>query len=339
MSSQAYVLTRHGAPDVLRPTTRSEPRPGPGQVRVRVEAIGLNYAEILSRKGLYGWAPKLPYVLGMEAAGNIDDVGEGVGRSPGEAVVVGTQHGAYATSLVVEEAAALPAIEGFSAEENAAFPVNYLTAWVGLVESGRVHPGDRVLISPAGGGVGTAAVQIANRLGCTVIAAAGSDRKLQRVRELGADATVNYRSDRWEDRLREVAGDRGIDVALEMVGGEVFDAAKNSLAPFGRVVVAGYASLDYTLWSPLSLWRAWRGRPRMPLREMLTRSIGMSSSHVGYLVPHTGLLRRIWGDLVGFVHKHGVRPQVGHVLAFGDAAEAHRLIESRESYGKVVLRV
>lgn len=335
----AYLLARHGPPSVLRPVELPDPEPGPGQVRVRVEAIGINYAEVLSRKGLYGWAPKLPYVLGMEAAGTIDAVGEGARRRAGEAVIACVQRGAYATSVVVDEAAALPAIEGFTMPENAAFAVNYVTAWVGLVESARLRAGDRVLISPAAGGVGTAAVQIASRHGCTVIAAAGADAKLERVRALGAHAAVNYRLPGWQARLREAAGAEGVDVALEMVGGEVFRAAKGALAPFGRVVVVGYASLDYRRWNPLSLWRAWRGRPSMSLREMLTRSVGMSSSHVGYLLPHPTLLRRIWADLVSFVAEHGIRPQVGHVLPFEDAAGAHRLVESRGSYGKVVLRV
>ncbi len=336
---RAYILARHGPPSILRPAELPDPQPGPGQVRVRVEAIGINYAEVLSRKGLYGWAPRLPYVPGMEAAGRIDAAGEGVRRAPGEPVIAGMQHGAYATSIVVDEGAALPALDGFSMVENAAFAVNYVTAWVGLVESARLRVGDRVLISPAGGGVGTAAVQIAHRHGCRVVAAAGSDDKLVRVRALGADAVVNYRLAGWEARLRDAVGGEGFDVALEMVGGEVFRAAKAALAPFGRVVVAGYASLDYRRWNPRSLWRAWRGRPSMSLREMLTRSIGVSSTHIGHLTPHTELLRRVWRDLVAFASEHGIRPQVGHVLPFEDAAGAHRLIESRDSYGKVVLRV
>ncbi|HSM35631.1 MAG TPA: zinc-binding dehydrogenase [Longimicrobiales bacterium] len=308
-------------------------------MRLRVEAIGINYAEVLSRRGQYGWAPRRPYVLGMEAAGVIDAVGEGVARRPGERVVAGMQTGAYATHAVVDERAALPAIEGFTVEENAAFPVNYLTAWVGLVESGRLRADDRVLISAAGGGVGTAAVQIGAAHGCHVIAAAGSDDKLARVGELGAADLVNYRAEGWQARLRDAAGPAGVDIALEMVGGDVFRAATASLAPFGRVVVVGYASLDYRWWNPASLWRAWRDRPTLSLREMLTRSIGISSSHIGYLLPHAERVRGIWDDLLAFVTRHGIRPQVGHVVPFEEAAEAHRLIESRASYGKVVLRV
>ncbi len=336
---KAYVLNRHGSPDVLRPTELPDPTPGPGQVAVRVEAVGINYAEVLSRKGLYGWAPDLPYVLGMEATGRIDSIGEGVERRRGEAVLVGTQHGAYAERLVVDESKALPAVEGFSVEENAAFGVNYTTAWVSLVEMGRLRAGDRVLISPAGGGVGTAAVQIAHHFGCYVVGAAGADPKLERIRELGADETVNYRRPGWQTALKEAAGAEGIDIAFEMVGAEVFAAAKSVLAPFGHAVVAGYAALDYSIWKPLSWWRAWQGKPRMSMEEMYTNARGMSSAHLGYLLPNVRRMRAIWDEVTAFCMEHSIRPRVGHVFGFDEAGRAHRLIESRESYGKVVLRV
>ncbi|NJD19930.1 MAG: NADPH:quinone oxidoreductase family protein [Gemmatimonadetes bacterium] len=337
---KAVLLRRHGGPGVLRMGQATDPVAGPGQVLVRVEAVGLNYAEVLSRKGLYGWAPKRPYVLGMEAAGRIQAVGAGVDPSRvGERVMVGAQTGAYAELMAVRAAQALPAPEGWSVEEMAAFPVNWATAWVGLVEMGRMRPTDRVLVSPAGGGVGTAAVQIASRWGCDVLALAGSDGKLERVRALGASATLNYRADGWRSRLEELTRGRGVDVALEMVGGGVFRAATDALAPFGRVVVSGYAELDYTLWNPLSWWRAWRGMPRMGLMRMLERSNGMLSTHLGYLLTDPALMTRVFGELSAFVARHGLRPQVGHVLPFDQGAEAHRLMESRASYGKIVLRM
>ena len=333
-------MRRHGGPGVLRPVSLPDPEPGPGRVRVRVEAVGLNYAEVLSRKGLYGWAPKLPYVPGMEAAGHVDAVGPGVDPSRlGAGVVVGSQTGAYAELMVVRDAQALPAVPGWSLEENVAFPVNWMTAWVSLVEMGRMRAGDRVLVSPAGGGVGTAAVQIGSRSGCDVLALAGSDEKLEKVRELGAAATVNYRSRGWREALAAETAERRVDVALEMVGGDVFRAACEALGPFGRVVVAGYAELDYRLWNPLSWWRAWRGIPRMSLDRMLKRSNGILSTHLGYLLADPEVMVRVWRDLTTFTATHGLRPVVGHVLPFDELAEAHRLMESRESYGKIVLRL
>lgn len=337
---RAVVLRRTGAPHVLRMEQVPDPTPGPGQLLVRVEAVGLNYAEVLSRKGLYGWAPRRPYVPGMEAAGRVEAVAAGVdpGRV-GERVVVVAQHGAYAELMAVGARQALATPAAWSVEESAAFPVNWATAWVGLMEMGRLRPTDRVTVSPAGGGVGTAAVQIASRFGCSVLALAGSESKLERVRALGAHDTVDYRTPGWRDALADHTRERKVDVALEMVGGDVFRGVVDALGPFGRVVVVGYADLDYTVWNPLSWWRAWRGIPRMSLDRMLRRSNGILSSHLGYLLADPALMTRTWEDLTAFVAAHGLRPQVGHVLPFEAVADAHALMESRESYGKIVLRL
>ena len=336
----AVLLHRTGPPDVLRVEELPDPEPGPGQVRIRTHAIGLNFAEVLSRKGLYGWAPPRPYVLGMEASGTIDAVGPGVSDARvGDDVLVGTQYGCYADRIVVPEERALPAIPGFTREENAAFGVQYLTAWISLVSMARMREGDRVAVSAAAGGVGSAAVRIAKASGCEVVALAGSDAKLEVAAGLGADLGVRYGTPDFPARLREVVGDRGIDVALETVGGDVFRAVQSVLAPFGRVVVSGYASLDYTKWNPLSWWRAWKGVPRIPIGEMSRGSRGLMSTHLGYLLERPDLVRAEWDALVDFAVRHDLRPLVGHVLPFREIAEAHRLLESRATTGKVVLTV
>jgi NADPH2:quinone reductase len=312
-------------------------------VRVRVEAFGLNYAEVLSRKGLYGWAPGRPYTLGMEAAGTIDAVGPGVDRKVGERVMVGCQTGAYAELVVVPESQALPTIPGFSVEEEAAFPVNYMTAWVSLMTLGRAEPGEVVSVSPAAGGVGTAAVQLAVAHGCRVVGLAGSEAKLERVRGLGAVGTACYGGDDLRAELERAltgAGEsRGIDVAVEMVGGPVFRAVRERMAPFGRVVVAGYASLDYRWWNLPSLWRSWRGIPRLPLNLHFTRSLGFFATHLGYLLDEPARLASVWGGLVDFATTHQIRPVVGTVLPADQVGRAHELMESRGTVGKVVLRM
>lgn len=334
---RAWLLDRTGGPDVLRLVERPPPEPGPGQVAVRVEAIGINYAEVLSRKGLYGWAPKRPYVPGMEAAGVVEAVGAGVdGRRVGERVVCGMQFGSYAERVVVRAPTALPAIESFSIEENAAYAVNFMTAWVALVEMARLRPSDRVGITAAAGGVGTAAVQIAAARGCQVIGMASSERKLERVRSLGAKETVHYGDDGFSARLA-AAAPNGLDVVLETVGGDVYRACLRSLANFGRLVVIGYAGLDYSLWNPLSWWRAWRGAPRMNVMKAAMASTGVLATHIGYLLPDEERLLRIWRELTDFTREHGLRPVVGRTFAFDDLPEAHRFMESRESVGKLVV--
>lgn len=337
---RAIVLDRHGGPGVLRVRDVPDPTPGAGEVRVRVEAIGVNYAEVLSRKGLYGWAPPMPYTLGMEATGTIDALGAGVdGRKIGEPVIVGAQHGAYAERVVVPERQALPAIDGYSTEENAAVAVNYLTAWVALVEMARLRPTDRVLVTAAAGGVGTAAVQVAARFGCATVGVAGSDAKLETIRTLGAESAVNYRRPDFEARLRDAAGPGGFDVALEVVGGEVFRAVWPVLAPFGRVVVAGFASLALRKWNPLSWLRTWRDLPKADIRTLAPASAGLMATHIGYLLDDPPRLARVWSELMAFVAAHGIRPVVGATFPFDRMAEAHRLMESRRSVGKIVVRL
>jgi NADPH2:quinone reductase len=312
--------------------------PGPGEVRVQVAAIGVNYAEILSRRGQYGWAPPMPYTLGMEATGTIDLLGDGVDRRAiGERVIVGAQHGAYAEQIVVPERQALPTVAGFSTEENAAIAVNYLTAWVALMEMARLRPTDHVLVTAAAGGVGTAVIQIATRFGCRTVGLAGSDAKLDAIRALGAESAVNYRRDDFEERLRAAGGPDRFDIVLELVGGDVFRAVWPVLAPFGRVVVAGFASLALQRWNPLSWLRTWRDLPKADIRSLAPGSHGLLSTHIGYLLDDPPRLARVWAALMTFVTAQGIRPLVGATFAFEQMAEAHRLMESRRNVGKIVV--
>lgn len=334
------MLRRAGPPEVLELTEVPAPEPGPGEVAVAVEAIGINYAEVLSRKGLYGWAPKRPYVPGMEVAGRIVAMGAGVsGRDVGERVLCGMQHGGYAEQVVVPSGRAISAPEAFSTEEAAAFGVNFMTAWVALMEMARLRPSDRVAITAAGGGVGTAAVQIAAAFGCDVVALAGSDDKSELTRSLGASRFVNYRAPDFESAFDGVVADRGLDVVLEVVGGEAFRACNARLAPFGRMVVVGYAQLDYSKWNPVTWWSAWRDAPRIRVAEAAVASTGLLATHIGYLLPDEPRLHEVWSALTDFVETHGLRPIVGSTWAFEDLPEAHRFMESRASVGKLVVRV
>jgi NADPH2:quinone reductase len=276
----------------------------------------------------------------MEAAGEVERVGEGVAPSRvGERVVVGTQSGCYAEKVRVPSGRALPAVPSFSLEENAAFPVQYLTAWASLFELARLRASDTVLVTAAAGGLGTAAVQLASKFGCVVIGAAGSAAKLDTVSRMGAAHAITYEGLRRE--VRAVTGGRGVDVALESVGGEVYRGAVASLAPLGRVVVVGFAGVgEVRRWNPVSWWRAWRGLPRAGFLKMLERSYGVMSTHIGILLDRDpGRVRAMWDELVPFAEKHGIRPVVGARFPFEEMPEAHELLESRESVGKVVVTV
>ncbi|SNS83711.1 NADPH2:quinone reductase [Ekhidna lutea] len=334
---KVYQLRRTGKPKILKIEEINEPTAAAGEVKVKVEAIGINYAEILSRKGQYSWAPKKPYVMGMECYGEVTQVGEGVSSfKVGDKVIVGQQHGSYAEYTCAPEHLCFPAFDGFTPEENAAYLVNFMTAWVGLKKMCRVERGERVLIQAAAGGVGTAAVQIASALGCEVYGTASKDDKLKLIESLGGKP-INYRE---KDFYQEIIADGGqVDCVLETVGGEVFKKSMKLLAPFGRLVVIGFASMNLKIWNPFSWIKTYRDAPKVNMMKMATESKGVFASHIGYLTANKELTSDIWEELFLFTKDHDLRPVVGRIFDFSELPEAHAFMESRQSTGKLVVKL
>ncbi|HEY0590249.1 MAG TPA: zinc-binding dehydrogenase [Thermoanaerobaculia bacterium] len=335
---KAVLLTRHGGPEVLTIADVPVPEPQPGEVRVRVEFIGVNFAEVLSRRGVYGWAPKLPYVPGMEASGRVDAVGEGVSSfRGGERVIVGAQHGTYAELICIPARRVLAAPADFSPQESAAFAVNYLTAWIGLMEMARLRPSDTLLVTSAAGGVGSAAVAIGSRLGARVIGAAGRG-KGDAVLARGAAVALDYDDPGWELQLADATRNLGVDVALDNAGGPIYRAVVRNLAPMGRVVMSGASAAFPRSRNPLARLAALRDLPRPSVFDMVRRSYGVMNFHVGHLLD-AGVVGPHWRNLVRFVTEHGIRPVIGQELPFEEIAAAHRALEERRNIGKVVVRV
>jgi NADPH2:quinone reductase len=335
---KAVLLTRHGGAEVLRMTNVPRPEPKRGEVRVKIAFIGINFAEVLSRRGLYGWAPRLPYILGMEASGVVDAVGDGVtGYAPGDAVVVGTQYGTYAEFICLPAGRVLPAPPRFSPRECAAFGVSFLTAWVGLMEMARLRVPDTVLITSAAGGVGSSAVQLASKFGARVIGAA-SRGKQEMIRSLGAAVALDYSDSTWGDQLRAATEGRGVNVALEMSGGDVYRTVVRNLAPMGRVVVAGASSAFPGSRNPVARLMSIRNFPRPSILHMLKRSYGVMSFHIGWLLD-SGAIAPHWRALTSFVEEHHIRPAVGEEFAFDDIANAQRALEEKRNIGKGVVRI
>ncbi len=333
---KAIILKKTGKPHVLAPETVPDPAPAAGEVLVEMAYAGINYAEILSRKGLYGWAIKRPYILGMEGSGVISAVGDGVDSNRvGEKVVVGTQYGCYAEKIALPAERAIPAVDHFSMAENAAFVVNYMTAWISLNQMAKLQKGETLLITAAAGGVGTAAVQIASKMGAKVYGLAGSQEKIDFLKELGATDAFNYRESDCFEKLKAATG--GLDVVLEMVGGDVFKQAYAMLNPFGRLTLAGFASLDLKKWNPFSWWKTWRDIPRANFSDLAHKSVAVMASHIGYLLDDPERMMAIYNDLAAFVTRHKIRPIIGKTFPFDAVADAHTFIESRKSIGKVLL--
>lgn len=335
---KAILLAKKGGPDVLKLTDVPEPQPSHGEVRVKLHYAGVNYAEILSRKGLYGWKPKHAYTPGMEGSGIIDAVGPGVDDIRiGQRVMVGTKYGCYAEKVVVPSEHAIPALDQYDMKESAAFLVNYMTAWVALFEMAKVKKGETVLITAAAGGVGSAAVQLCSKLGCTVIGLASNPEKLDFIKKLGATHAINYKDPDYDQKIKELVD--GVDVVLEMVGGDIYKKNLGLVRFFGRIVVAGFASFNLKKWNPFSWYKTWKDLPRIDIATMSHKSIGIFAFHLGYLLKDTSRTMDCFLRLREFVTIHNIRPVIGKIFPLEQAAEAHRFIESRKSMGKVLLKM
>ena len=297
-----------------------EPIPNPGEVLIDIKACGMQYADVMQRLGLYVGGPKPPFYPGMEAAGVVTALGTGV-TAPvvGTRVVVMAGGGLEAERAAVPASSCIPIPDDMTFEQAAAFPVNYLTAYHALVTVARAEPGEVVVIHAAGGGVGTAAVQLAKRYGLRVVATASSEDKRARVAALGADRVVDYAD--FEAAARELAPD-GPAVILESVGGEVFQRSLSCLASLGRLVVLGVAGKETKPVDPVKL---------------LFRSRGVLGFHLNAVFSRPGLLRSSLDRLLEHVRAGELAIQVGHVLPLADVRAGHELLASRGSYGKVVL--
>lgn len=212
-----------------------------------------------------------------------------------------------------------------------------MTAWVALKKLCRVEPGERVLIQAAAGGVGTAAVQLAKKLGCHVYGTASKQEKLELIEKLGADKGINYATEDFYEVIMEDGG--GVDCVLEVVGGEVFRKSLDLLNPFGRIAVIGFASINLNKWNPITWWQTWKAAPKVRLMNMAIKSQGIYASHIGYLTENEEVTSAIWDELKAFIEKHKIRPIIGKVFTFDKMSDAHTYMESRASTGKIVVKV
>jgi NADPH:quinone reductase-like Zn-dependent oxidoreductase len=332
----AVVITKHGGPGVLEVQERPDPELEPGQVRIGVAAAGINFADVMARMGLYADAPKTPCVVGYEVAGTILELGESVAESfpqltHGQRVVAGTQFGGYASQVAVpaDDVIALP--DRLSFEQGAAIPVNYATAWAGLIGYGNLQRGERVLVHSAGGGVGIAATQIAKRHGAEVIGTA-SPGKHSRITELGCDRAIDYTSSGWER-------DAGtFDVILDAVGGRSFRTSYALLRPGGRLVAFGASAV--VSGQRRNLVTALRTVARMPRFNMI-KQMSESKAVIGLnmltLWKDRGTLQPWIEPLAQLLADGTVDPVIAGDFAFEDAGAAQTMITERRNVGKVVL--
>ncbi|MFQ5530335.1 MAG: zinc-binding alcohol dehydrogenase family protein [Gemmatimonadota bacterium] len=340
-TTRAILIERHGAPESL--VERDIPRrePGPSEVLLKVHAAGVNFADLLMRAGLYSTVPPRPYSPGFEVAGEVAQLGSDVkGWSEGDRVVAIMRFGAYANEVVVPATDLLGYPASLTPVEAAAVPVVFLTAWVCLFEAAHARSGETALILGAGGGVGTAAVQLAVGRGMRVLGTAGTDRKREFVvNDLGAEACFDSRAD-WETRVRQTVGSRAVDIALDPVGGRATVACRGLLAPLGRLVFYGMSeAMPGRKLARLRAVRAWLRTPRFHPLSLVEPNIGVFGVHLLHLGAKEPLLRNALAEILQRVVHGELRPVVDRTFPLNreGAVQAHAYIHARKNLGKVVL--
>jgi NADPH:quinone reductase-like Zn-dependent oxidoreductase len=338
---RAVLLEKKGPPEVLVEREVAVPEPAPDEVRIRVQAAGINFADILQRLGLYGNAPKMPYIPGFEVSGVISALGpEASGLQVGDRVVALTRFGGYAEEVCAPRIAALPVPDGLDLTVAASIPVNYLTAWFCLKTMGNVRKGERVLIHNGAGGVGTAAVQLAREDGAEIFATASSQRKLEFLRDLGVDHPINYRTTNFAEEIRRIAGKRSLDLILDAVGGETTLEGYKLLAPLGRLVSYGmFEAAPTAKRNVFRAWRAWRRTPRFNPIQMIGRNTGIFGFHLALLEGKHHLVAEAFAEILEMIVAGRLRPIISESfpLTAAGAAEGHRFIHERRNIGKVLL--
>lgn len=321
---KALLCERHGPPETLVYREVDAPVPGPGQVRIRMAAAGVNLPDGLIIQNLYQVKPDLPFTPGSEVAGEIDAVGEGVSDFRiGDRVAAMTVHGAFAEQTVVhaDRVVALPPAMPFDAA--AGLLMAYGTAFHAFRQRAALQPGETVLVLGAGGGVGLAAVELARAMGARVIAAAGSEQKRTLALAHGAEATIDYRNENLRERLSAWTEGRGVDVIYDPVGGDMAETAFRSIARYGRFLVIGFAAGSI---------------PSFPINLPLLKSASIVGVFWGsFLVNDPETHRRNMQELFELYAQGAIRPHISRTFPLSDSAAAIRWIMDRKALGKVVV--
>ena len=324
----AIEISEPGGPGVLVPAQREVPRPGAGEVLVAVEAAGVNRPDVMQRQGLYPPPPGASDIPGLEIAGTVVAHGEGV-----EAPAVGTRvcalvtGGGYAEYCAAPAPLCLPVPGGFDAAEAAALPETFFTVWTNVFDRARLAEGESILVHGGSSGIGTTAIQLARAFGATVYVTAGSKAKCDACLALGADAAIHYRDEDFVERIGALTGGRGVDVVLDMVAGDYLPRNLKCLAVEGRlVIIAVQRGPKIGEFNML---------PVMLRRLTITGSTLRPRTVEQKAVIARALEARVWPLLEAGT----VKPIVHSRFPLADAAGAHRLMESSEHIGKIVLEV
>ena len=322
---RAVEITKPGPPEALKPADRPRPVPQPHEILIKVAAAGVNRPDVLQRTGNYPVPPGASDLPGLEVAGEVVSIGNSVKLwKPGDKVCALVHGGGYAEYCVTPEVQALPVPKGLSLVEAASLPETFFTVWGNVYDRGRLAPGESLLVQGGSSGIGVTAIQMAAATGNRVFATAGSDEKCAACVRLGAERAINYRTQDFEKEILAATGGRGVDVILDMVGGDYVPKELKCLADDGRLVFIAFLRGPKT---ELDINALMRRRLTVTGSTLRPRTVEFK----GYLAQN--LREKIWP----LIEAGKIKPEIFKTFPLEQAAEAHRLMESSQHIGKLVL--
>jgi len=335
---RAIVTTANGDASVMKVEERPDPQPQTGQVLVRVKAAGLNFADILARQGLYPDGPPKPCVMGYEASGIVEAVGEDIDRNlTGKAVIAMTRFGGQAELVAVPATQVFEKPDTLTFEQAAAIPVNYLTAWALLVTMGGLKPDETVLIHNAGGGVGLAALDIAKHIGAKTFGTA-STGKHEFLRARGLDHPIDYRNQDWLPVLKDLTNGRGVELVIDPLGGKSWKKSYQALRATGRMGVFGMSVASASgIRGKIRALKAIASMPRFNPIGLMNRNKAVFGLNLGHMWGEGEKVAGWTQEIMRGVAEGWIKPHVDRAFPFDQIADAHTYIESRKNIGKVVL--
>ena len=335
---KSVILTKYGAPEVLQVKELKTPEPLNNQVRIKVHYAGINFAEIMARMRLYPGGPKPGSVLGGEVSGVIDKIGEDVqGLSIGEKVMGLSLSGSYSSQVCIDADSIIQLPNNFKLDEAAAFPVAYITAYMMMFDLGNLQEGDTFLIHGAGGGVGTAALQLAKTKNIKIIGTSSSWKHDKLIR-MGIDKCIDYNTDNTEKEIMDFTNGKGVDLVIDPIGAKNWKLSYRVLAKMGKLIIYGDQNLvKGDKLKPIVAMKEMYSMPKYRPMDLMANNKAVMGYHLGRFKGHEWKIKRSIENLVKLVNDNDLHPVIDSKFSFRDAPKAHRHIQNRKNFGKVLL--
>ena len=332
------IITKYGPPDVLQVRELKTPIPNNNQVLVRNHFTGINFSEIMARMRLYPGAPKPPTTLGSEACGIIESVGKRVVHfKPGDKVMLFCKFCSYSTHIITNEEMVMPLPKDFSFEDGAAFPLVYVTAYMMMFDLGNFRKGETILIHGAGGGVGTAAIQLAQAANGNIIGTA-SKWKHAKLNKVGVPNCIDYNTEDVIKKVMEYTNGTGVDLIIDPVGSENWKTSYKCLSPMGKLIV--YGDQNFVKGKSLSLYAILKEISSMPKykpMDLMSDNKSIMGYHLGRLVGVEDKIQQAVIEVIRIVQNNNIKPVIDRIFPYTEAHKAHSYIQNRNNFGKVLL--